>query len=106
MVRLRIHFPLPDEDCRRRLIELYRGRSALHLSEWASILKETGGASPAFIKEMVRKAALIAAEQDAAAATDAPLTIGDAHIREAFWEMTLGDGQFTRRLSRFATPTR
>ena len=97
-----IHFPLPDEDCRRRLIELYRGRSTLAIENWEPLLRETDGASPAFIKELVRKAALLAAEEDPHGAPDQPLVLRDAHLREGFREMTLGNGQLTRRLAGFA----
>jgi hypothetical protein len=97
-----IHFPLPDEDCRRRLIELYRGRSTLVIEDWDPLLRETDGASPAFIKELVRKAALLAAEEDPDGDPNEPLVLRDTHLREGFREMTLGNGQLTRRLAGFA----
>ncbi|HYT88910.1 MAG TPA: AAA family ATPase, partial [Gemmataceae bacterium] len=58
-----IAFPLPDDGCRRRLFEVYgRGLdlSAVDLARWVG---QTNGVSPAFIEELLRKAALLAAER-------------------------------------------
>lgn len=95
-----IHFPLPDFDCRRRLIELYRGRSTLAIEDWESVLRKTEGASPAFIKELVRKAALLAVEE--IEDDSAPTVLADRHFLAALHEMTSGDGELTRRLAGFA----
>ena len=95
-----IHFPMPDENCRRRLIELYRSRSTLALTDWSSLLEKTGGSSPAFIKELVRKAALIAVEESSS--NNGSVTLVDRHFDEAFHEMTSGDGKLTRRLTGFS----
>jgi ATP-dependent 26S proteasome regulatory subunit len=93
-----IHFPLPDETCRRRLIELYRGRSTLAINDWTNIIEKTTGSSPAFIKELIRKAAIIAVEET----TNGNLTLTDEHLSEAFHEMTSGDGKLTRRITGFS----
>jgi len=98
-----IHFPLPDEDCRKRLVELYRGKSDLRLTNWGPVLRGTDGSSPAFIKEFVRKAALIAAEEQPDG--DGTLILSDDHFAAALKEMTAGDGALTRRLVGFAPPT-
>ncbi|MEZ6121952.1 MAG: ATP-binding protein [Planctomycetaceae bacterium] len=97
-----IHFPLPDDQCRQRLVELYSNQSTLQISDWPTLLKRTSGASPAFIKELVRKAAMISVES-----SDEPsdaLVLNDEHFREACAEMTSGDGSITRRLTGFAAP--
>jgi hypothetical protein len=98
-----IHFPLPDDDCRRRLVELYRGLSTLALQNWPPLLRGTDGCSPAFIKELVRKAALIAAEEEPDG--DGTLVLSDSHFHAALREMTHGDGELTRRLVGFAPVT-
>lgn len=95
-----IHFPMPDEGCRRRLVELYRGRSTLAITHWPNLLRKTDGSSPAFIKELVRKAALIAVEESET--IDGSIAITDRHFDEAFHEMTTDDGKLTRRLTGFA----
>ncbi len=95
-----IHFPLPDEDCRRRLFELYACKSKLQVTDWSAILKKTHGSSPAFIKELVRKAALISVE---ATTDDAPaIELHDQHFLEALSEMTSENGELTRRITGFA----
>jgi ATP-dependent 26S proteasome regulatory subunit len=58
-----IHFPLPDADCRKRLFILFGEGLDLTNVEIGRLVSRTDGASPAFIKELVRKAALIAAEK-------------------------------------------
>src|SRR5439155_2255498 len=59
-----IEFPLPDSDCRSRLLELYGRGLDLALADRDRLIVKTEGASPAFIQEMIRKAALIAAEEN------------------------------------------
>jgi hypothetical protein len=58
-----VAFPLPDDECRRRLFGVYgRGLdlSTLDLNRWVA---QTTGVSPAFIEELLRKATLLAAER-------------------------------------------
>lgn len=57
--------PVPDADARARLIRLYQGRLDLDLSGPRAVIARTDGATASFIKELLRRAALIAAEQDA-----------------------------------------
>jgi hypothetical protein len=53
--------PLPDADARRRLIELYRGSMVLDLSDADDVITRTDGVTAAFIKELLRRAAVLAA---------------------------------------------
>src|SRR5579875_1465216 len=58
-----IEFPLPDKDCRRRLFALYgKGLdlASIDLDRW---IDKTTDVSPAFIEELLRKAALMATER-------------------------------------------
>jgi len=96
-----IEFPLPGDDCRRRLFELYGRGLQLELRELDRFIAKTEGASPAFIEELMRKAALVAAEE---AASDAdPLCVGDSHVETALRELVLGGGELTRNLLGFET---
>ena len=62
-VDLPVELPLPDEECRRQLLELYaRGLDAR--IDWAPYVVQTEGTSPAYIKELLRQAALRAAEAE------------------------------------------
>lgn len=96
-----IGFPLPDEACRRRLMELYSGGSTLVINDWTHLLRKTAGASPAFIKELVRKAAMIAVETEAVDQDSLILT--EDNLSEALREMTSGDGSLTRRITGFSS---
>lgn len=52
-----IEFPLPDEEGRKKLIELYSGGLELSPSVMDLLVRRTEMASPAFIKELMRRAA-------------------------------------------------
>jgi len=52
-----IEFPLPDVDGRRKLIHLYACQLEIDDKVVATIVKKTQGASAAFIKELMRRAA-------------------------------------------------
>ena len=78
-----VELPLPDPDGRRRLFELYaRGVRAQDV-DWARFVERTEGASPAYIKELLRKAVLLAAEDGLAGAiTEATLEAAMAELAE------------------------
>ena len=94
-----ILFPLPDGDCRKRLIELYAARIELRLNDLPGLVKRTEGASPAFIKELVRKAALIATDDHND--DQARLIANDRHFELALSEITRGDSELSGRLLGF-----
>lgn len=93
-----IEFPLPDSDCRRRLITLYseglRIEDGVDLKKW---VEKLDGVSPALIEEWLRKAALMAAEkgkEDAAG----KLKVGEGELDAALRELIVFGGQVTRSL--------
>jgi ATP-dependent 26S proteasome regulatory subunit len=55
--------PIPDRDARRRLIELYRGSLVLDLADPEVVITRTEGVTASFLKELLRRAALVAAER-------------------------------------------
>jgi hypothetical protein len=63
---------------------------------WESFVQRTGGASPAFIREMMRKAALFAADE----CSD---SVEDRHLDEAIHELVVEAGQLTQSLLGFAS---
>lgn len=89
-----IEVPLPDDACRRRLLALYAEGLVLNadLDPW---VKRTGGASAAFIRELLRRAALFAADDGA------PITVKDKHLDDALHELVLSGGKLTRALLGF-----
>jgi hypothetical protein len=94
-----VEFPLPDAECRHRLLDLYGRGLTLALDDTDRIISKTEGASPAFIKEMVRKAALVAAEDGSM--HDGTLRLTDTHFDVALQELLLGGGELTRNLLGF-----
>ncbi|MDX6230172.1 MAG: cell division protease FtsH [Frankiales bacterium] len=76
-----VAFALPDADARRRLLELYRGNLTLELDDADPVIERTEGVTASFLKELLRKAALIAADQDPEGA--GALTVTTSHLSAA-----------------------
>jgi len=57
-----IEFPLPDEEGRRKLVQLYAGGLEVSPSVMDLLVRRTERASPAFIKELMRRAAQLQIE--------------------------------------------
>jgi len=85
-----VDFPLPDQAARSRLIELFCEGLDVSLPDPAGLVEQTEGASPAFLRELVRKAALFAE-----VAGEAP--VGERHFAEALSELEEG-GRLTRSI--------
>jgi ATP-dependent 26S proteasome regulatory subunit len=109
--------PFPDADARRRLLRLYQHDLVLDLASPAAVIAQTEGVTASFLKELLRRAALYAAEdaagQDPGAAGDrddaagGPLTVRDAHMNAALDELLDSRNQLTRALlGAHATPPR
>src|ERR1700729_2670023 len=93
--------PVPDADARRKLIALSQGGLKLDLTDPDDVIKRTEGVTAAFIKELLRRAALLAAEDapsddpdapdgpDGPDAPDrpAPLCVTDAHLSTALSQL-------------------
>lgn len=91
-IDLAIHVPLPGVDERRRLFELYGAGLTLDVSDLEELIRKTEGASGAFIKELLRKAAVLAAPDGD------PITVRDEHLRDAMHELTIAGGAITKSL--------
>jgi hypothetical protein len=93
-----VEFPLPDEECRRRLFALYgRGLdlAGVEVPRW---VEKTEGVSPAFIEELLRKAGLMAAERGE---SEAPLRLRDEDLARALEELVCFGGELTQHLLGF-----
>jgi hypothetical protein len=89
-----IEVPPPDADCRRRLFELYGRGLRVEVADWPRLIERTAGASGAFIREALRKAAVFAAEEGG----DGELVVRDDHLDEALAELLVAGGDLTRSL--------
>jgi histone H3/H4 len=85
-----VELPLPDPAARERLVRLFATGLDLRLQDSARIVEATDGVAPAFLRELVRKAALLAA-------TAGDQTVSDAHLTQALELLDRG-GRITRTM--------
>jgi len=99
-VDLAAELPLPDADARRQLIRLYQGRLVLDLARPEAVIERTEGVTAAFLKELLRKAALLACEADGDSDSDgdSPVRVTDAHLDAALDQLLDSRNQLTRVL--------
>lgn len=88
-----IKLPLPDGEGRTRLFDLYGRGLDLDVGALADVVSRTGGASPAFIRELCRRAALLAAEADAE-----HIAVTEETVERALEELTAAAQGVTRSL--------
>ena len=86
-----IEIPLPDAACRRRLLELYAQGLTLD-ADLDRLVERTQGASGAFIRELLRKAALFAADESE------ELVVRDEQLDEALHDLVVEGGKLTESL--------
>lgn len=98
-VDLAIPLPLPDADARRRLFALYARGLDLKVTDLEKFIVRTEGSSPAYIKELLRKAAVFAAIDG----NGAGLRVTDKHLDQAMDELTEG-GRLAERITGFTRP--
>jgi ATP-dependent 26S proteasome regulatory subunit len=94
-VDLAIEIPLPAEDARRRLIELYGRDIDLRLQDVERVVERTAGVTASFVKELMRKAALLAALGSEGTGR---ITVSDQVINAALDELLAEETSLTRRL--------
>jgi hypothetical protein len=87
-----IEIPLPDQEGRRRLFELYARGLTVRAQEMDRLVARTEGVSGAFIRELFRKAAVLAADGDGA------LVVEDRHLESALHDLVVAGGELTRSL--------
>lgn len=93
-IDLAVELPLPDADGRRRLIELYARGLQLAEVDVEALVTRTAGASPAYMKELLRKAALLAIERGG------PAELRQADVDGALEELAQG-GRLAERILGF-----
>ena len=83
----------PDAVGRGRLLDLYGEGLRVHLERRDELIAGLEGTTPAFIRELLRRAALIAAERG-----DGPIAVDDGDLTAALAELRRGDDDLTPRL--------
>jgi hypothetical protein len=91
-----VEIPLPNAPCRQRLFDLYSDKLSIGRVNWETFVRRTEGASAAFIREMMRKAALFAADESSD-------RVEDRHLDEAIHELVFEGGSLTQKLLGFAS---
>jgi ATPase family associated with various cellular activities (AAA) len=86
--------PLPDAEARRRLLRLYQGNLEMDLPDPDVVITRTEGVTASFLKELLRRAALRAAEPGGAA----PLRVTGEHMTAALDELLDTRNQLTQVL--------
>jgi hypothetical protein len=106
-VDLAAELPLPDADARRALLRLYQGSLAFDGVDLDEVVERTEGSTAPFLRELLRKAALLAAEADLAAATaetgeadgpDGAIRVTGAQLTRALDQLLDSRAQLTRVL--------
>jgi ATP-dependent 26S proteasome regulatory subunit len=94
-VDLAVEIALPDADARRGLLQLYGAGLELELDDPEAIVARTSGVTAAFIKELVRKSALLAASRSG---KDGVISVRDEHVVESLNELLAERSALTRVL--------
>ncbi len=92
-VDMAVELPLPDGEARRRLLGLYGEGLNLRAQNFAELIERTDGASPAFIRELLRRAALYAIETGTG-----DVVVDEAHLLAALDELSSDGGPLTGKL--------
>ncbi len=93
-IDLAVELPLPDAVGRRQLLDLYARGLELRDVDLDAIVARIEGATPAYIKELLRKAAVLAAMEGTG------MVVTGAQIEEALTELDEG-GRLAQRLLGF-----
>jgi hypothetical protein len=88
-----VELPLPDAEGRRRLLELYGEGLDLSLSGDEPLIEALEGVSPAFIRELLRRAALLAADR-----SDGALSVTPDLVHRALDDLRATAGELTETL--------
>jgi hypothetical protein len=96
-----VEIKLPDAECRRRLLELYLRDLPGGVPDLAlePIVAATDGVSAAFVRELVRRAVLLAVDEAAGeAAGGRDGAVGERHLRTALAALDAATGPLRRLL--------
>jgi len=95
-----VHIGLPDHEARRRLVDLYRGGLDVDLSRVDDVLDRTDGVTASFLKELLRRAAVGAADREDGSA-GARLAVSADDLDAALTDLLDTRNQMTRAILGF-----
>jgi hypothetical protein len=93
-----VYFPLPDAACREKLLRLFGAELDLSGVNLGRIVDRTVGASPAFLEELCRRAALMASERIERLQDGARLPVEDRDFDASIREIVTFGGDLTKNL--------
>ncbi|QIG42702.1 26S protease regulatory subunit [Nocardioides anomalus] len=96
-----VHVPLPDAAGRRRLLDLYRGRLELDATRLDDVVERTDGVTASFLKELLRRAAVVAAAEG----DDAEIRVGADDLDAALADLLDTRNAMTRAVLGFQEET-
>jgi hypothetical protein len=99
-----VHIELPDRESRRRLIELYTGSLDLDLSRLDTVLDRTDGVTASFLKELLRRSAVVAADRNERPGANQLLVTAD-DLDAALDDLLDTRNQMTRAVLGYRDPT-
>jgi hypothetical protein len=91
-IDLAVEVPLPDADGRLRLLQLFSRGLDVRVPSWDQFVQQTDGASAAFIRELLRRATLLAVDETNDAVVRAE------HIAGALHDLAFDGSALTRSL--------
>jgi SpoVK/Ycf46/Vps4 family AAA+-type ATPase len=99
-VDLAAELPLPDADARRSLIRLHAGKLVLAPSPAGldDVIARTEGVTAPFLKELLRRAALLSADPEPEPSAGQPIRVTDEHLARALDHLLDERGKLTRAL--------
>ncbi len=98
-----VHIDVPDRESRRRLVELYQGSLELDGDGLDGVLDRTDGVTASFLKELLRRSAVLATDDEAADA-DAVIVVGRDHLDRALADLLDTRNAMTRAVLGYAGP--
>ena len=98
-----VRIDLPDRAARARLFELYRAGLVVDTGRLEDVLDRTEGVTASFLKELLRRSAVIAAEKDPAGTGE--LRVGDDDLLAALEDLLGTRNEMTRAALGFGRAT-
>jgi ATPase family associated with various cellular activities (AAA) len=96
-----VHIDLPDRDSRLRLVQLYCRGLDLDTSRLDDVLDRTDGVTASFLKELLRRSAVVAGERDGRPGSTEALRVTADDLDDALTELLDTRNQMTRAVLGF-----
>jgi len=98
-----VHIDLPDREARLRLVRLYCGGLDLDTGRLDDVLDRTEGVTASFLKELLRRSAVVAGDRDGKSNSTDALRVTADDLDEALADLLDTRNQMTRAVLGFQT---